>query len=237
MHCHCRSKMNRRSPTAAKPVGIVFGGILLLACLSLLSGCASSFQATCAPYVEHKRRAIIILNARSEAKQTWAENHASQYIGDPNAADARHGFITGYVDTALGYVNSPPPVPTRPCIGIHTLAHTYPDAGAWYSSYQQGAAAALSTGVDQWRLAPMDPALLQPQCGCQTRSHFSGISMDQPRDAMADEDQYISPGQSAEPSNDLPPPQEPRPSLQQKGIRIIKPSEADSLKKLAGISQ
>ena len=176
MRCHGRFMITRRLPTpagqhrSARTPSVLAGGALLLAGLCLISGCVSGIEATFAPYVEHKRRAIITLRAQAEAKQIWEACYESQH-SESTAADAKHGFMTGYTETALGFVNSPPPVPARPCLSVHTLAHTYPNAGAWYSGYHQGAAAALAKGVDQWRLAPIDPGLLYPKCGTEILNH------------------------------------------------------------------
>lgn len=177
MRCHDRFMITRRLSTpvhsrrSARPSSVLAGGALLLAGLCLISGCVSGIEATFAPYLEHKRRAIITLRAQAEAKQIWEACYEARH-SDSTAADAKHGFMAGYTETALGYVNSPPPVPARPCLSVHTLAHTYPNAGAWYSGYHQGAAAAMAKGVDQWRLAPIDPGLLYPQCGPESLNHY-----------------------------------------------------------------
>ncbi len=165
-----------RSALVAKPLGMLIGGVQLLTCLSVFSGCAASLEATCAPYMEHKRRAIVTFQARSEAKHLWAKCHADQYPSGGDVADARHGYVTGYVETALGYVDSPPPVPPRPLFSLHTLLHTYPNANAWYEGYHQGSAMALSRGVHLRRLASLDPDLLHSQFEYPTMGQASELT-------------------------------------------------------------
>lgn len=241
MRSHNQFAITRYSPASGNPVGgtgpaevakssgALGGGMLFLACLCLTSGCASGFQATCAPYEEHKRRAIIASNARSETRQAWGEGYADQHTGDSNSADARHGFVTGYVETALGYVSSPPPVPSRPCISIHSLTHTYPDANAWYTGYHQGVASALARGVDQWRLAPLDPGLLYSQCKHEITSHSGGFASELPAGAMIDSEQYPESEQPGDPPADLSPSQDLRSWLQQNSEQIPQPLDAEIL--------
>ncbi|TWU44359.1 hypothetical protein Q31b_18950 [Novipirellula aureliae] len=139
---------------------------LLALATVMVSGCAAGLRATCAPYEELKRRAVVKATASKQAKAIWEDCYADQYQDKHCEADAEHGFRTAYVETALGTPDAPPPVPVRPCISRHSLTHTYPDANAWYDGYHHGRAAALSRGVDRWRLAPLDPGLICPTECC-----------------------------------------------------------------------
>ncbi|TWU29122.1 hypothetical protein [Novipirellula artificiosorum] len=154
----------------------------------LISGCAASLRATCAPYEELKRRTVLRWAAERQANRIWKDCHQQRYQQrDGAAADAKHGFVTAYVETALGTADSPPPVPLRPLLSRHTIHHTYPCASDWYDGYNYGQAAALSRGVDRWRLAEIDPALMCSPCECSNSS--LGVPIEYPieTDSMMDE--------------------------------------------------
>lgn len=136
--------------------------LALAALISSSVGCSISttVRALCGPYEEHKRRTALKLGAEMEARRIWTECYAEHYQERPGEEDFRQGFVTAFVETALGRTGCPPPVPTSPLISWNTVTHSFPDANVWYAGYHLGHASALANGVDRRRLAPVNPELL-----------------------------------------------------------------------------
>lgn len=102
-------------------------------------------------------------SASRQARETWKHRYAATYDARPCGADVKEGFIVAYVETALGGKGCPPPIPESPLVSIHSLTHSYPSGDHWFIGYHLGHTAALSSGIDRDRFAPLDPSLVCSQ--------------------------------------------------------------------------
>ena len=149
---------------------------MMLTLASWCGGCClpEAIRSTCQPYEAIKERSVVKWRAQSRARRIWAENYEGSYASRPCAEDVRAGFLTAYEETALGMGSCPPPVPSRPLLSRDNILHTYPAASPWYEGYSLGHASAVANGVDQWRLAPLDPQLMLALCQCQQPCQCQG---------------------------------------------------------------
>lgn len=162
------NKKLRLTSPGAPPTGRLarrsLGTALLMMCLTS-SGCClpQILRSTFQPYENILRMKAIKLRAASQASDVWEARFARCYAHHACSEDVRDGFITGYVEAAFGSDGCPPPVPRSSTI-YRTIGHRTPAAIPWYEGYDLGHAAAITSGVDRWRLLPTDPDLLRPKC-------------------------------------------------------------------------
>lgn len=97
---------------------------------------------------------------RYRADTAW-----SQCFGTWNrtcSADYREGWKRGYADLSSGACEEPPPVPPQK---YWSTAYQSADGRAcieqWYSGWQDGAAAAVSSGGPQFHALPVSPTVAQ----------------------------------------------------------------------------
>lgn len=140
-------------------------GVLWLALLVGSSGCClpQIIRSTVQPYENLAFLQTLKWRAAKQARQVWDARYASCYIRHAHASDVKDGFVTAYVETALGSNGCPPPVPRTSSI-YRTIGHRTPAAIPWYEGYDLGRAAAITRGVDRWRLLPLDPDLDADVC-------------------------------------------------------------------------
>lgn len=153
---------NLNGPTAKKRR---FAGMLSLALLASTGGCClpQIIRSTVQPFENEVFVHTLKWRAARQAKQVWDARFASHYARHACSEDVRDGFVTAYVETALGSDGCPPPVPRTSSI-YRTIGHRTPAAIPWYEGYDLGHAAAVSNGVHRWRLLPLDPDLDADTC-------------------------------------------------------------------------
>lgn len=140
-------------------VGVTLVGVTLL---FAGSGCSlsTSLRSICGPLEECKRRETLRLGAALEARRIWGLCYAERFESHPSESDFKQGFVTAFVEAALGGNGCPPPVPKRSLLSWETLTQAYPDGDAWFAGFRLGHASALANGVHLRRLAPVDPGLI-----------------------------------------------------------------------------
>jgi hypothetical protein len=138
-------------------------GVLAVSCCS---GCClpEMIRATFEPYENLKTHERLTVRAGRQARLAWNSRYESCYTNHRCGDDVKKGFIAAYIDAAMGFNGCPPPFPTTPLLSVSTVTHTKPAAIPWYEGYDLGYASAVSEGVDQWRLTPVNPNLAANAC-------------------------------------------------------------------------
>ncbi len=163
----------------SRSVAIACGGMIAMVAILCSAGCvADAIRSTWQPYGAMTKRTTIKLRASKLARQVWEQSYQSQYASSPCVDDVKAGYITAFVETAMGMGECPPPVPTRRLLSGDAIHQTYPAAVPWYQGYSFGHADAVIRGVDRWRLAPLNPDLAMAMCPC------SPVVEDTPQDAL-----------------------------------------------------
>lgn len=191
------------------------------------SGCSlsTSVRAICGPYEECKRREALRLGAAMEARRIWDVCYAERFESHPSESDFKQGFVTAFVEAALGGNGCPPPVPTRSLLSWEALTNSYPNGEAWFAGFRLGHASALSNGVHLRRLAPVDPGLIAATHREHASQGFTSRSAsDQPASEWSDgppvtpesivpgTSESIVPGTSVVPESNSPEPRGNSPS-------------------------
>ncbi|MCS7468537.1 hypothetical protein NZK35_17935 [Stieleria sp. ICT_E10.1] len=156
----------------SRSVAIACGVMIAMVTIVCSAGCvADAIRSTWQPYGTMTKRTTIKLRANKLARQVWEQNYQSQYASSPCVDDVKAGYITAFVETAMGMGQCPPPVPARRLLSGDAIHQTYPAAVPWYQGYSFGHTDAVVRGVDRWRLAPLNPDLTMAMCPCPPTVH------------------------------------------------------------------
>jgi hypothetical protein len=153
------SGRRRRNPARHR-----VGALLVVLAMTTGGGCLPQIiRSTAQPYQNLVFLQTLKWRAAIEARQVWGERLEANYANHACRNDVKDGFVTAYVETALGSDGCPPPVP-RTSTFYRTIGHRTPAPIPWYEGYDLGHAIAVANGVDRWRLLPIDPDLEAGAC-------------------------------------------------------------------------
>ena len=132
--------------------------VILLGSTSQL-GCSyyrSAAGSVAGPYQTEACSGLREVGLAIKAHSLWRQKYKDCYQHHCSPADVKAGFVTGFVDAAMGN-NSCAPL-HRP--SSHTLSFRSTNTAAWYEGYPIGAAAAEACGANAYRDRLFHPNLL-----------------------------------------------------------------------------